>query len=76
MPVYDYRCTTCGTLYDVYHKGREKQDDIVCPSCSSREHKKLMSVASVAVGNSSHTHAAPRACEMGGECCGGSCSMN
>lgn len=76
MPVYDYRCTQCGMSYDVYHKGKEKVEDVVCPSCSSREHKRLMSVASVAVGGSSGTGAASHACEMGGECCGGGCSMN
>jgi putative FmdB family regulatory protein len=76
MPVYDYRCTECGTLYDVYHKVREVKEDVICPSCESLEHTKLMSVASVAVSAGSSASAAPRGCEMGGECCGGSCSMN
>jgi putative FmdB family regulatory protein len=76
MPVYDYRCTHCGTLYDVYHKAKEIKEDIVCPSCSSREHTKLMSVASVSVAGSSNLGASSHTCEMGGECCGGACSMN
>lgn len=76
MPIYDYRCTDCGTLYDVYHKVREIKEDVVCPSCQSHEHTKLMSVPGVAVSNNSSSNAAPCACDMGGECCGGACSMN
>jgi len=75
MPVYDYRCNQCGALYDVYHKVKEVKEDVVCPSCFSQEHTRLMSVASVGVGRS-NTDSAPCACEMGGECCGGGCSMN
>lgn len=76
MPVYDYRCSECGTLYDVYHKVREVKEDVICPSCSSREHTKLMSVPSVSISGSSSAGEAPHACQMGGECCGGACSMN
>jgi len=76
MPVYDYRCTECGTLYDVYHKVREIQEDVICPSCQSHRHTKLMSVPGVAVSNSSASNSPSCACDMGGECCGGSCSMN
>ena len=76
MPVYDYRCTQCGTLYDVYHKVREVKEDVVCPSCKSHDHAKLMSVPGVAVSSSAGSNASVRPCEMGGDCCGGACSMN
>jgi putative FmdB family regulatory protein len=77
MPVYDYRCIDCSTIYDVYHKGKEIVDDIVCPSCASTKYKKLISVPAVPLGN--HTHAnecsADESCESGG-CCGGACGLN
>jgi putative FmdB family regulatory protein len=76
MPVYDYRCTQCGTTYDVYHKVREVKEDVVCPSCQSREHTKLMSIPGPSVANSSASEPSSCACGMGGECCGGDCSMN
>ncbi len=78
MPIYDYKCSECGTTYDVYHKTREVAEDIVCPSCSSTKHTRLMSVPAAAVmasGSSTNASAAP-SCESGGGCCGGACGMN
>lgn len=75
MPVYDYRCTACGSLYDVYHKTREVAEDVLCPTCGSAEHKKLMSVPAVAVSGNSKNESAGQ-CGMGDGCCGGTCSMN
>jgi putative FmdB family regulatory protein len=74
MPVYDYRCAECQKTYDVYHKGKEMMEDIVCPSCGSKNHTKLMSVPSIRMGT--HTDAAGGgSCESGG-CCGGACGLN
>lgn len=77
MPVFDYRCSGCGKTYDVYHKGREIVEDVVCPECGSTEHKKLFSAAMVSMGgqSSSSPDSAP-SCEMGGGCCGGACGLN
>ncbi len=76
MPVHDYRCSRCGTLYDVYHKVREVKEDVVCPSCKSQEHTKLMSVPGVAVTTSPAESPSSCACDAGGGCCGGACSVN
>lgn len=77
MPVFDYSCSECGKTYDVYHKVREVVEDVVCPQCGSKEHKKLFSMAAVSMGGSSasHSSSAPP-CETGGGCCGGSCGLN
>jgi putative FmdB family regulatory protein len=77
MPVYDYRCTDCKRTYDVYHKGREIVEDIVCPSCSSSNHKRMMSIPVVSIGSSLSISdsSAGSSCETGG-CCGGSCGLN
>jgi putative FmdB family regulatory protein len=71
MPVYDYRCTDCETPYDVFHKGKEIAGDIVCPSCGSNNHKKLMSVPSIAIGGKSDTISS-----SGGGCASGMCGLN
>jgi putative FmdB family regulatory protein len=77
MPVYDYRCTDCDRTYDVFHKGREVAEDVVCPSCGSLHHKKLMSVPIVSIASTSSGSDCPAGCsgENGG-CCGGSCGLN
>jgi putative FmdB family regulatory protein len=76
MPIYDYRCDECGKTYDVYHKVREVEDDVICPSCESKKHTRLLSAPNVSMGGSSASSAdfAP-SCPNGG-CCGGSCDMN
>ena len=76
MPIYEYRCAACGATYDVYHRGRELVEDIVCPSCRSTSYKKLMSATTVAMKDSSPV-GPPPSCDSGGGCCGGGmCGMN
>jgi putative FmdB family regulatory protein len=75
MPVFDYQCTECGKNYDLYHKVREVKEDIVCPSCGSTNHKKLMSVPNVSTGGKSNADFSPESCPARGSC-GGSCEMN
>ena len=77
MPIYDYRCTDCDTTYDVFHKGHEVKEDVVCPSCGSLRHLKLMSIPVVSMGSDSSgsRNASAPSCESGG-CCGGSCGLN
>ncbi|MFH0990421.1 MAG: zinc ribbon domain-containing protein [bacterium] len=77
MPIYDYRCVDCGGTYDVYHKTKEVIEDVICPSCGSTQHKKLISAASVSMsGSSSSNYPSAPPCETGGECCGGACGLN
>ena len=77
MPVYDYKCTDCDKTYDVYHKVREVIVDIICPSCGSTNHKKLMSVTQVSMGSGSDC--SDGSCNPyggGGGCAGGMCGLN
>jgi len=79
MPIYDYKCNTCGKTYDVFHKVREVVDDVVCPSCESKNHTRLLSAPNVSMGGSSSSsfgdYSPASSCETGG-CCGGSCGVN
>jgi len=77
MPVYDYRCSDCNNMYDIYHKTHEVVEDVVCPSCGSVHHKKLMSVPVVSMGSTSTSsdYSTGSSCEPVG-CCGGSCGLN
>jgi len=79
MPIYEYRCSECKEEYEVFHKGKEVEEEVICPECSSTSHTRLMSVAGVAVKNHSYSqslhHQPTDACENG-SCCGGSCNFN
>jgi putative FmdB family regulatory protein len=80
MPIYDYLCKDCNSTYDVFHKVREIEEDIVCPSCNSRKHTRLLSAPNVAVGGSATSSnadfsSAP-SCDTPGGCCGGACGIN
>jgi putative FmdB family regulatory protein len=76
MPIYDYQCNDCRANYDVFHKVREVVEDVVCPSCGSTRHTRLISAPNVAV--SSGPGSAPSSCaeNFGGSCCGGAYAVN
>lgn len=80
MPTYDYRCDSCGSTYDVFHKVREVPEDVLCPSCGSPEHTRLLSAPNVStrIKAGPLSSAAPASCstEFGGCCGGGSCGLN
>ena len=74
MPIFDYQCNDCGKIYDVYHKGKELVEDIVCPSCGATSYKKLISAPMVSMGSTSSSDSSS-SCDTG-SCCGGSCGLN
>lgn len=78
MPVFDYKCQDCGKTYDVYHKVREVAEDVLCPSCGSANHKRLMSAPAVSIAGSSSGESSSSLSDAGGSCCcgGGSCGIN
>ncbi|HTX17358.1 MAG TPA: FmdB family zinc ribbon protein [Bacteroidota bacterium] len=77
MPVFDYQCEKCRTKYDVYHKGKELEEDVVCPSCGSKAHKKLMSIPAAPVVSGNAENSPGPACENGScGCDGGCCNLN
>ncbi len=71
MPIYDYRCDECGTTYDVFHKVREVAEDVLCPSCGSVSHTRLLSAPSFSM----RTQPEVPSCATG-RCSGGSCGLN
>ncbi len=86
MPIYDYKCTECGTLYDIFHKVREVPEDVICPSCKSPKHTRLLSAPNFSM-KAQKPGLPVRGLVSGGDgqslppcgdpsCCGGSCSLN
>jgi putative FmdB family regulatory protein len=79
MPIYDYKCAECGSIYDVFHKVREVAEDVVCPSCGSQKHTKMMSAPNLSIssGSPSNCCAEGTSCGMeSGGCAGGMCGLN
>ncbi|MCF8242562.1 MAG: zinc ribbon domain-containing protein [Melioribacteraceae bacterium] len=82
MPVFEYQCSDCSSKYDVYHKSLNNMSDIICPSCNSTNHKKLLSSFSastqdnysVSSGCSDGSCGVPAA--PAGGCASGMCGLN
>jgi putative FmdB family regulatory protein len=72
MPIYDYKCAECGALFDIFHKVREVPEDVICPSCNSTKHTRLLSAPNVTMKALKDT--APPCGDA--SCCGGNCSLN
>jgi putative FmdB family regulatory protein len=86
MPIYDYKCTDCGTVYDIFHKVREVPEDIICPSCTSAMHTRLLSAPNISMkaqkpglpGRNLLPEGDGQSTPPCGDasCCGGTCSLN
>jgi putative FmdB family regulatory protein len=76
MPIYDYQCSDCGKSYDVFHKVREVVEDVVCPSCNSVNHVRLISAPAISMKGSGGYSSDPAPSCTDGSCCGGSCGVN
>jgi putative FmdB family regulatory protein len=53
MPIYEYKCNSCGEVQEVLHKSMGKIESVKCSSCGSDDLKRLISVASVSMGGAS-----------------------
>ncbi len=74
MPIFDYHCVDCEGTFEVFHKVKEKSEDIVCPDCGSKNYRKLMSAPMVSMGGST---ASDSGCESGScGCSSGACGLN
>ena len=80
MPTYEYRCSECSKEYEVFHKVREVEEDVICPLCGSVSHTRLMSVTGLSMSgysssSASSAYGSTDSCSNG-SCCGGSCGVN
>lgn len=75
MPVFDYHCQDCDATYEVFHKVREKSEDVVCPQCGSTHARKQMSAPAVSMGGSTSGDSGSQSFGGGG-CASGMCGLN
>ena len=54
MPMYDYRCVQCGNKFEELIFSWNKDKEIICPNCSSKDSERLIG-APVSIGTSSRS---------------------
>jgi putative FmdB family regulatory protein len=73
MPIYEYRCRTCGDKFSHLHRrADEKAPD--CPECGADAPRKLFSVFSAAVAVKTPSCSLGK-CPSGGSCKTGGCPL-
>ena len=50
MPIYEYRCKSCGEIEEFLVGTSERDEEIVCKNCGNNELEKIMSVAAISIG--------------------------
>lgn len=43
MPLYDYRCRSCGKTFELLRQMQDAERDLECPACHSEEVERLLS---------------------------------
>lgn len=43
MPIFEYKCSECNTVYEIFHKSSSDVEEVFCPECKSEKHIKLIS---------------------------------
>jgi putative FmdB family regulatory protein len=76
MPIYEYICDDCNAEFEKIVIN--KQQEIVCPKCSSKKNTIRLSVFSSATGsgNGSSSKSSGGFTGGGGGCCGGGCGCH
>ncbi len=46
MPIYEYKCTGCGNVFDGYKKMSEDKEEEICPTCGGNALKVRISLFS------------------------------
>jgi putative FmdB family regulatory protein len=74
MPIYEYVCLDCSSLFELLIRGEEEP---VCPACGKKKVTKQLSVPSAPqVGGEAMCGAkADGSCPAAGGCGGGGCGM-
>ena len=78
MPVFEYKCSSCNTKFEILHKSSTNQEEVSCPECNSKKINKLFSSFSASV-HSNESSCSQGNCNfpLGGcGCSGGACGMN
>ena len=73
MPVYEYRCPDCTTLFEKRVSFADAERGAPCPSCGTSARKLLSTFAAIGVAGGSAPSGQAAPAGGGGGCCGGGC---
>lgn len=82
MPIFEYKCNDCNKKFEVLHKSSANLEEVICPECQSKNHKKLLSSFSASTGSSTYdsgSSCSDGSCGVpsyGGGCANGMCGLN
>ncbi len=65
MPLYEYRCETCGATFEKLRRFQDADAPIECPNCESPEVERLLSAFATG-GGGYGTEASSASCGGGG----------
>jgi putative FmdB family regulatory protein len=71
MPTYEYKCSQCGTILEVFH-GMSANPEIQCPACKGEVERIIGAGAGIIVKGGSSAPAGTRSTRCGHDtpCCG------
>ncbi|MEW6702448.1 MAG: zinc ribbon domain-containing protein [Bacteroidota bacterium] len=83
MPIFEYKCGDCNKKFEVLHRSSANLEEVICPDCQSKNHKKLFSSFSASIGNTP-SFGNDSSCKVGGcdvpsfgnGCANGMCNLN
>jgi len=50
MPIYEYRCDTCGNVFEEWHRHADDVTEQACPECRETAHRLISSTTFVLKG--------------------------
>jgi putative FmdB family regulatory protein len=55
MPIYEYKCSNCGEVSEIFTNIGGHSDPLACKSCGSTNLEKMLSAASIGTADSSQS---------------------
>ncbi|MEI8173499.1 MAG: zinc ribbon domain-containing protein [Deltaproteobacteria bacterium] len=53
MPIYEFKCKKCDTIFEILFRSSNERLDLSCPSCRSKKVDRMMSLFGGKIGNTS-----------------------
>lgn len=50
MPIYEYGCKTCGTVFEEWHQHADDVVELPCPKCAQKAHRLISNTSFVLKG--------------------------
>jgi putative FmdB family regulatory protein len=68
MPIYEYRCRSCGEVSEIFQGIGDMDDPLCCTHCGSTDLERLLSATSFSFKGEVGDGAGLRCCESGVSC--------